>query len=614
MPYLASSDTYHSLPLPPHLPPFPPYSLTLHTTPNSPPLHPALALPSWFRRYPHGRAGDGGGDKGGGDGALGGPTHGRRSACWYRATYRPSAQQQCGLAAPQTWRTPSRTTSPPYSPGNSPPSHPPPLLSPAISSALPPALSCSFLLSPTLLSPPLPPNASTRQYTLLSFPSPIPTRAFSHTRLLPHAPSPTRAFSHTRLLPHAPSPTRTFSHTRLLPPIHSAACVDLTHLCIVPGKAAWAIWLVRAAFSHALSPLPTHCPCPTHALPYFLSLCRAGQGCMGHLAGTCCPLEPPPPPVLSPPPPLNAAHALNPTQCFSPPTLPSPPLSPSPISPFPSSMPQLIPPSNPHSFTPLAQQLPRPPFLSHPSNPFRPSGHMTLPAVDVVANGKVFLHSQQGAQADGGRTGSEGEGGGGGRGDGEGVSTEEGRRDRGGGEGEEAGVEGGKGAERDGDGLVVEQTVEGRRLELQALPLAQTVCLYGGHLLVDPTAEEERLGSGSNNVIIAMDMMAREEGSGAGKGAEEEGEKGGGGKGERKGVGKGGGVGDGGEELLLVFKAGGSTRLTAAGMQDCIAAAAVNLRERRTALLDALAEAEKGEEEEEEDDVEEGEEGEEMEN
>ncbi|CAI5961368.1 unnamed protein product [Closterium sp. NIES-64] len=303
-----------------------------------------------------------------------------------------------------------------------------------------------------------------------------------------------------------PDMAHTISH-HLTSLLSSAACVDLTHLCIVPGKAAWAIWLDI--------------------------VCIDADGALFDAAL------------------LAALAALS---------------------------------------------------------------SLTLPAVDVVANGKVFLHSQQGAQADGGRTGSEGEGGGGGRGDGEGVSTEEGRRDRGGGEGEEAGVEGGKGAERDGDGLVVEQTVEGRRLELQALPLAQTVCLYGGHLLVDPTAEEERLGSGSNNVIIAMDMMAREEGSGAGKGAEEEGEKGGGGKGKRKGVGKGGGVGDGGEELLLVFKAGGSTRLTAAGMQDCIAAAAVNLRERRTALLDALAEAEKGEEEEEEDDVEEGEEGEEMEN
>ncbi|CAI5463801.1 unnamed protein product [Closterium sp. Yama58-4] len=355
-----------------------------------------------------------------------------------------------------------------------------------------------------------------------------------------------------------PDMAHTISH-HLTSLLTSAACVDLTHLCIVPGKAAWAIWLDI--------------------------VCIDADGALFDAAL------------------LAALAALS---------------------------------------------------------------SLTLPAVDVVANGKVFLHSQADAQTDGGRTGSEGEGGeagGGDRGDGDGVGADEGRRD--------------------GDGMVVEQTVEGRRLELQALPLAQTVCLYGGHLLVDPTAEEERLGSGSNNVIIAMDMMAREGGSGVGKGAEEEGEKGGGGKGERKGGsgrggGKGGGGSEEGEELLLVFKAGGSTRLTAAGMQvgwaassgstcvlgkplsfqtpcnhrnthsgihvppppsipihtlqhpslpplslrsvrvvgnhceqDCIAAAAVNLRERRTALLDALAEAEK--EEEEEDEEEEGEEGEEME-
>ncbi|CAI7745060.1 unnamed protein product [Closterium sp. NIES-53] len=297
----------------------------------------------------------------------------------------------------------------------------------------------------------------------------------------------------------------------------------------------------------------------------------------------CSPLSPPSPPVRSPPLrssslscpalPSLSTHSPLPLACallllarvLPPlPPVPHPTLSPC----FSSSA------SLPHpriSESPLSES---PHTLSHSHLlPFPPA--VTLPVVDVVANGKVFLHSQQGAQADGARAGSEGEGGGGGRGgrgDGDGVDTKEGRRDRGRGEGEEAGAEGGKGAERDGDGLVVEQTVEGRRLELQALPLAQTVCLYGGHLLVDPTAEEERLGSGSNNVIIAMDMMAREEGSGAGKGAEEEGEKGGVGKGERKGGsgrggGKGGGGSEEGEELLLVFKAGGSARLTAAGMQ-----------------------------------------------
>ncbi|CAI7892204.1 unnamed protein product [Closterium sp. NIES-53] len=80
-PNLASSDTYHSLPLPPCLPPFlPPYFRILHTTPISP------TSPLRLRFFPvppspHGRAGDGGGDKGGGDVALRRPTHGGRAAC-----------------------------------------------------------------------------------------------------------------------------------------------------------------------------------------------------------------------------------------------------------------------------------------------------------------------------------------------------------------------------------------------------------------------------------------------------------------------------------------------------------------------------------------------------
>ncbi|CAI5506128.1 unnamed protein product [Closterium sp. Naga37s-1] len=368
-----------------------------------------------------------------------------------------------------------------------------------------------------------------------------------------------------------PDMAHTISH-HLTSLLTSAACVDLTHLCIVPGKAAWAIWLHPSAhpslstphpFTHLAHSLPRPCH-PSHPStpPAWQDIvCIDADGALFDAA------------LLAALAALSSRTLLSSPLFF--PLLPCPSLL---IHPFPTPPGMCC--CSCHAFFLPSPRFPTPhsPHASPHSpriTPYPSSLKPHTPSLTATS----FPSPLQGR-----------------------------------GEGEEAGVEGGRGAERDGDGLVVEQTVEGRRLELQALPLAQTVCLYGGHLLVDPTAEEERLGSGSNNVIIAMDVMAREEGSGAGKGAEE-GEKGGGGKGERKGgigrgVEKGGGGSEEGEELLLVFKAGGSARLTAAGMQDCTAAAAVNLRERRAALLHALAEAEK---EEEEEDEEEGEEGEEME-
>jgi exosome complex component RRP43 len=60
---------------------------------------------------------------------------------------------------------------------------------------------------------------------------------------------------------------------------------------------------------------------------------------------------------------------------------------------------------------------------------------------------------------------------------------------------------GGEGTTMDGDG--------GTRLNVQTMPVCLTTALYGEHLLVDPTREEEALSECEVSVVLTEDGLLR---------------------------------------------------------------------------------------------------------